>query len=54
MVAFVSGLYDCNGARCLEYMPPSGLGELVLGLVVTAIFLAPGVLLHRFLRNRGR
>jgi hypothetical protein len=54
MVAIVSGLYDCNGPGCLEYMPPSGLGELALGLVVTAIFLAPGVLLHRFLRSRGR
>jgi hypothetical protein len=54
MVAFVSGFYDCNGPGCLEALPPSGLGELALGLVVTAIFLAPGVLLHRFLRSRGR
>ena len=54
MVAIVSGLYECNGQGCLEYMPPSGLGELALGLVITAIFLAPGVLLHRFLRSRGR
>lgn len=54
MVAFVSGLYDCNGPGCLAPMPPSGLGELALGLLVTAIFLAPGVLLHRFLRSRGR
>ena len=54
MVAIVSGFYDCNGPACLDYFPPSGLGEVAIGLVVTAIFLAPGVLLHRFLRNRGR
>jgi hypothetical protein len=54
MVAIVSGLYDCNGPGCLASMPPSGLGELAVGLVVTAIFLAPGVLLRRFLRSRGR
>jgi hypothetical protein len=52
MVAIVSGFYDCVG--CAEYIPPSGLGELVIGLVVTAIFLAPGILLHRFLRSRDR
>jgi hypothetical protein len=52
MVAIVSGFYECVG--CAEAVPPSGLGELAIGLVVTAIFLAPGVLLHRFLRSRGR
>jgi hypothetical protein len=54
MVAIVSGIYDCNGPGCLEYIPPSGPGELAIGLVVTAIFLAPGVILHRFLRSRRR
>jgi len=54
MVAIVSGLYDCNGPGCLEYIQPSGLEELAIGLVVSAIFMAPGVLLHRFLRSRGR
>ncbi len=54
MVTIVSGFYDCNGPGCLEYLPPSGLGEVAIGLVVTAIFLGPGVILHRFLRSRGR
>ena len=54
MVAIVSGFYDCNGPACMEYLPPSGPGEVAIGLLVTAIFLAPGVLLHRFLRSRGR
>ena len=54
MVAIVSGFYDCNGPGCLEYIPPSGPGELAIGLMVTAVFLAPGVLLHRFLRSLGR
>ena len=54
MVAIVSGFYDCNGPACLEYIQPSGLGEVAIGLVVTVIFLAPGVILHRFLRSRGR
>jgi len=54
MVAFASGIYDCVGPVCGEYLPPSGLGELAIGLIVSAIFLAPGVLLHRFLRSRGR
>jgi hypothetical protein len=54
MVAIVSALY-CTGPACLPYVPPpSGPGELALGLVVTAVFLAPGVVLHRFLRSRGR
>ncbi len=54
MVAFVSGIYDCVGPVCGEYIPPSGPGEVAVGLIVTAIFLTPGVLLHRFLRSRGR
>jgi hypothetical protein len=54
MVALVSGLYDCNGPACGQFLPPSGLGELALGLVISAVLLAPGILLHRFLRDRGR
>ena len=41
-----------------EYMrvagAPVGVGEVVAGLLVSAAFLVPGVLLHRFLRHRGR
>ena len=48
------GVFDCNGPACGEYLPPSGLDQLAIGLVFSAIFLAPGVLLHRFLRSRGR
>jgi len=52
VIVFVSGIYECVG--CTESIPPSGLAEVAVGLVVTAVFLLPGVLLHRFLRNRGR
>jgi hypothetical protein len=52
MIMIVSGIYECVG--CTESMPPSGVGEVVVGLLVTAVFLVPGVLLHRFLRHRGR
>jgi hypothetical protein len=54
MLAIVSGFYDCNGPVCGMSVPPSGLGELAIGLVVTAFALAPGIVLHRFLRQRGR
>lgn len=52
MIMIVSGIYECVG--CTESIPASGPGEVAVGLVVTAVFLIPGVLLHRFLRHRGR
>jgi hypothetical protein len=52
MIVVLSGIYECVG--CTESIPPSGLGEVAVGLLFTAVFLLPGVLLHRFLRHRGR
>jgi hypothetical protein len=43
---------ECNG--CMEVVSPSGLGELATGLLVTMVALAPGFVLHRILRGRGR
>ena len=54
MVAFVSLIFDCNGPMCGQYTPPSGPGEVALGIIFSALALAPGVVLHRFLRRRGR
>ena len=54
MAAIVSGIFDCIGPVCGAEVTPSGLGEVAIGLVFSAIMLAPGVLLHKFLRGRGR
>jgi hypothetical protein len=45
-------LADCVG--CAEYLPPSGLDVLGLGLVFSLVALTPLAALHRFLRSRGR
>ena len=54
MVAILSGIFDCVGPVCGAEVAPSGLDEVAIGLVFSALALAPGVLLHRFLRRRGR
>ena len=53
MELLIWGVFECNPA-CGGYLPPSGLDQVAIGLVFSAIFLAPGILLHRFLRSRGR
>lgn len=54
MELLIRGVFDCNGPACGAYLPPAGLDQLAIGLGFSAIFLAPGILIHRFLRSRGR
>ena len=45
-------LSDCLG--CQDVVTPSGPDQLLIGAVVAVVAMAPGVLLHRFLRRRSR
>ncbi|MEX2185086.1 MAG: hypothetical protein WEC14_11625 [Chloroflexota bacterium] len=52
-MATLSGfILDCLG--CVPEPVPAGLDQVVIGFLVAAVAIAPGAILHRYLRRRGR